>query len=250
MHYEERINPENAESVNFKRHFVRYQFASSYVRGQSVLDAGCGTGYGSCSLAELAQNVVGVDVAPEAIEYSKAHYRRPNLRFLLMDCEALAFPASSFDVVCGFEVIEHLRHSGKYLDEIRRILKRGGLAILSTPNKMLSSPHAAPSNPHHVQEFDYRTFAAMLAERFSGVRIYGQRDSRSAQEAQRGTPAKRRLARMDPFGFRRLIPSGLYAKACRWAGFPLEQDLSLADFSIREERAEESEYFVAVCTRD
>lgn len=61
---------------------------------------------------------------------------------------------------------------------------------------------------------------------------------------------KRLLARMDPFGFRRLIPPGLYAKACRWAGFPLEQDLSRADFSIREDKREESEYFVAVCTRD
>lgn len=186
MHYEERVNPENTESANFKRHLVRYQFASSYVRGTSVLDAGCGMGYGAYYLAELAQNVVGVDVAPEAIEYCKAHYCRPNLRFLLMDCEALGFPACSFDVVCGFEVIEHLPHAGKYLDEIRRILKPGGLAILSTPNKMLSSPHAAPSNPHHVEEFDYKTFAAILAERFSGVRICGQRDPRSAQEPRGG----------------------------------------------------------------
>lgn len=250
MHYEERVNPENTESANFKRHLVRYQFAGSHVRGQSVLDTGCGMGYGAYYLAELARNVVGVDAAPEAIEYSKAHYRRPNLRFLLMDCEALGFPAFSFDVVCGFEVIEHLPHARKYLDEIRRILKPGGLAILSTPNKTLSSPHAVPSNPHHVEEFDYKTFAAILAERFSGVRIYGQRDSRSAQEAQRRTPVKRLLARMDPFGLRRLIPSGLYAKACRWAGFPLEQDLSCADFSIREDKPGEAEYFVAVCTRD
>lgn len=249
MHYEERVNPENTESANFKRHFARYQFASSYVRGKSVLDAGCGMGYGACYLAELAQNVVGVDVAPEAIEYCKAHYRRSNLRFLLMDCEALDFPASSFEVICGFEVIEHLRHAGKFLDEIRRILKRGGLALLSTPNRMFSPPHAAPSNPYHVEEFDYKTFGVILAERFSRVRIYGQRDSRGAQEAQKGTPVKRLLARLDPLGLRRLIPSELYAKACRWAGFPLEQHLSCADFSIREDKPEESQYFVAVCTR-
>ena len=47
---------------------------AAMLQGKRVLDAGCGTGYGSAELAQSAAEVTGVDIAADAIEYASANY--------------------------------------------------------------------------------------------------------------------------------------------------------------------------------
>ena len=57
----ERVIPGKVEADLFNEHFVRYVYAREFCRGQRVLDTGCGVGYGSGHIAEVASYVVGID---------------------------------------------------------------------------------------------------------------------------------------------------------------------------------------------
>ena len=69
---------------------------------------------------------MGVDRAPEAIEFARAHYPGDNLTFEEASCEALPQPDASFELVVAFEVIEHLEDWRGFLREARRVLAPNG----------------------------------------------------------------------------------------------------------------------------
>ena len=65
---------------------ARYQLASRYVKGKIVLDAGCGSGYGSEELAKAgAKKVYGIDLVADSINYCQTHHSHPNLVFRKAD---------------------------------------------------------------------------------------------------------------------------------------------------------------------
>jgi SAM-dependent methyltransferase/MoaA/NifB/PqqE/SkfB family radical SAM enzyme len=158
-------------------HLARYVFAQPLIREGLVLDAGSGTGYGSDYLAAHgARLVVGIDISPHAVRYSRSRYRRSNLAFTVGDCLHLPFPDEVFDYVVSFEVIEHLCDHEAYLAEINRVLTPQGVYIGSTPNKRTHCPERdAPYNRFHVREFYPRDLEALLKEYFPTVKILGQR---------------------------------------------------------------------------
>ena len=175
----ERVIPTVPEhSVSLQEHIARYMFAGQFVEGHVVLDAGCGTGYGAAYLASRgARRVFGVDIAAQAIEYSRIHYHRDNVIFSVMDCTSLDFPDETFDVVVSLEVIEHLGDSQRYLPEMRRVLKRDGVFILSTPNKAVDSPNSIkPLNPFHFKEYTVAELEETLSAHFPAVVLFGQRN--------------------------------------------------------------------------
>src|ERR1035438_10067223 len=112
----ERLIPGEVDVDLLNEHVARYTFASRLARGKRVLDGGCGAGYGSAELDRTALTVVGADLAPEAVEFARAHYQSPNLSFEQASCVSLPYDASSFDLVVAFEVIEHLQDWRAFLD--------------------------------------------------------------------------------------------------------------------------------------
>mgnify|MGYP003623051184 CR=1 FL=1 len=69
----ERLIPGEVDIDLLNEHMARYNFAARLTRGKRVLDAGCGTGYGSLELARMAARVTGIDIAPEAAAPWSAH---------------------------------------------------------------------------------------------------------------------------------------------------------------------------------
>jgi len=70
------------------------------------------------------------------------------------DATHLPFRRQVFDSVISLETLEHVRDQKAFLDNIRNILKKGGKLILSTPNKICTSPFLPkPLNPYHINEF-------------------------------------------------------------------------------------------------
>ena len=144
--------------------------------GLRVLDAGCGSGYGTAHLASLGPTlqVVGIDHSEEALAYARAHYAEPNLRFAHGDCLALEFPDGEFDLVVAFEVLEHLSEPTKFLEQARRMLCPSGHLLVSTPNRRYYSEERGYVNPFHTREYDASEFDALLAGFFPERVVFAQ----------------------------------------------------------------------------
>lgn len=160
----------------FLQHTGRYLFTKPFVSGKTVLDAACGSGFGSKILSGRAKKVIGIDRCPETIRYCNSTYQDKNLAFIQMDCRYLAFPPSSFDIVVSFETLEHLKESKIFLQELNRVLKVDGMLIISTPNKENFELYTKGNkNPFHYQEFTKNEFEEMINVNFKLEQILGQR---------------------------------------------------------------------------
>ena len=173
----ERVVPGKVPIDLFHEHMVRYLFAENCLKyGQRVLDAGCGTGYGTAVLAEHpGVEVVGVDVSDEAVAYATANYGCDNCTFVAADLLEMPFAEGLFDSVVSFEVIEHLTAPKEFVKAVKEVLRPDGVFILSTPNRrMYSDSSPGYKNPYHVKEYYYKEFLEMLKNEFSNVQVYAQ----------------------------------------------------------------------------
>jgi SAM-dependent methyltransferase len=98
-----------------------------------MLDVGCGDGFITAGLVSVARQVVAVDLLHNSLVRTRIRANRAQFAQVGTD-GTLPFVAQSFDVVVGLEVIEHCRDPRRFLDEMWRMLKPGGLLLLSTPN--------------------------------------------------------------------------------------------------------------------
>jgi 2-polyprenyl-3-methyl-5-hydroxy-6-metoxy-1,4-benzoquinol methylase len=151
-------------------HFARYRWATQLVAGRSVLDAGCGVGYGSVMLAGAgASDLVGIDLSAKAVEAARAS-APANAAFLTGDVHALPFEDGRFDVIVCFEVIEHVDRQDDVIVELARVLARGGVLAISSPNRDVYPA----GNPHHLHEYVPDELRAALAAHFEHVTLYRQ----------------------------------------------------------------------------
>lgn len=158
-------------------HRQRYEFFASLVMGKNVLDAACGVGYGSQILALAgAKHVTGVDIAPDAIREAKANFYEANTSYQEADVTDLPFPDGSFEAVISFETIEHLQSPRSFVQELNRVLKPGGLLIISTPNRFFGVKTSKP-NPYHVSEMSFSEFTDLIGEFFVIQKKYTQTHS-------------------------------------------------------------------------
>ena len=170
----ERLIPGQVDVDLLNEHMARYTFAVRLARGKRVLDLGCGAGYGAAELAHVADRVTGVDVAPDAVEYARAHYTAENLAFEEGSATQLPYQDGSFDLVVAFEMIEHLEDWRGFLSEARRVLASSGQLIVSTPNRLYytESRGVHGANPFHVHEFDFAEFHSELRAVFPYVSMF------------------------------------------------------------------------------
>ena len=235
MSQPERIVPDETEPGIVALHLKRYEFARPMCAQRDVLDAGCGVGYGSAYLAEAASRVVGVDIDGEAIAYARERYGGASVEYHVADLLALPLERATFDVVCAFEVIEHLREPERFIGEARRVLREDGVLVASTPR--VDATTDTPSNPHHEREYSARDFEALFRPHFRSVKLYGQR--------RRQTKRHRVLQRVDVLGVRKRVPI-LRSVGRGLTGTPAMADVSIADVEIGEELSGATE-LVAVC---
>lgn len=139
----------------YAMHLASYDFASTYCAGMRVLDLGCGSGYGCKRISSVASRVVGVDVSDEAIAFALRTYGGDNVSFTsIVPDGSLPFDDGEFDVVLSFQVIEHVPDAERYLREARRVLAKGGLLIVITPDRTHRLlPFQRPWNRWHVREY-------------------------------------------------------------------------------------------------
>jgi O-antigen biosynthesis protein len=155
-------------SAELERH-ARYRWAARIAGAGKVLDAGCGIGRGTACLATYAHEAIGVDISPAAIEEAKTAFG-DQARFHEADVRHLPFGDGEFDVVVCFEVIAHVLDTELVLDELHRVLRPGGMLLISSPNRDVYPA----GNPLHLREMTRDELEEHLASRFANVALYGQ----------------------------------------------------------------------------
>jgi SAM-dependent methyltransferase len=162
------------ENYWYRRHLVVYRWIADRCAGLRVVDMACGEGYGSAVLAERAAEVTGVDANPEAYEHARLRYRSSNLRFersLIEEFEA----GAPWDAIVFLQTVEHVQEPVPLLERFASLLEPGGVAYVSTPNRLtLAAPGAEKSgNPWHVREYTPDEYRAALEPAFARVDLQG-----------------------------------------------------------------------------
>ena len=174
-HEIERFSPSIEDAQINYEHLHRFFFVRDHAKGKVVLDAGCGEGIGSYILSEKAKFVVGVDIDKECINLAKEKYKRENLCFLTGSIHEIPFKNNTFDLVVCLEVIEHVEEQEKVICEMKRVLKKEGMLIISTPNKKIYSEERNYKNPYHKREFYKEEFIELLKMYFKHIYFFGQK---------------------------------------------------------------------------
>jgi len=170
----ERYVPEIEGTIELE-HLHRYLLAEKFVHDKTVLDIASGEGYGSNILSAAAKFVIGVDISEEAVNHARLKYRKPNLEFRVGSADNIPVDSNSVDVVVSFETIEHLDKHEEMMTEIKRVLKPGGILIISSPDKYQYSIVPGYTNPYHVKELLKEEFEELLSKYFKNVCFLGQR---------------------------------------------------------------------------
>lgn len=135
------------------------------INNKDVLDIGCG--FGSCVMNLLSRNVkkvVGMEITDKDLETAKRYISDERAKFKLGSAIELPFENESFDTVVLWEVIEHIPKNTELqmFAEVFRVLKKGGVFYLSTPNRSALSNIFDPAwwliGHRHYSKNDLRQF--------------------------------------------------------------------------------------------
>ncbi len=128
------------KSMNEPRFEFFNQFISSW-KNLKVLDVGCGGGFTCEFISKKGADVSGIDISAVSIETAKKHAIESGLEinYKRSSAEKLPFEDNSFNVVNCVDVIEHLNDVSVVIEEIKRVLKPGGIFLFDTVNKTFKS---------------------------------------------------------------------------------------------------------------
>ena len=202
--------PHFQDDYQFACYCSFYLFAQAYCQNLTVLDAACGYGYGSRLLAETADSVKGVDISEQALAYATSHYAQGNLTFKKEDITVLDLPENSFDVLVSIETFEHFppERTGHFIKAARRVLKPGGLLILSTPVREVYDQIAVTQD--HINEVSAEVFMKLFRRHFTASEFYLAR-----RNAMKSRQTAHSLSQKDRWGLRKMIPAQLRARLKR-----------------------------------
>jgi len=170
--------PGHIHTLEFVRILTPYVLAHDIVKGKTVLELGCGLGYGVWLLVTGgASRVVALDLDKAKIFHtvgSCPYVNSGRLCAIVADGQALPFRDCSFQVVTNFEVIEHVSEPFSLLSELARVLRTDGILLLTTPNRSARLfPLQRPWNPEHMREYTFRALQKGLREFFPSFKILG-----------------------------------------------------------------------------
>lgn len=159
---DERVVPGKTHVFNVMKHLVRYTLALQYADGKRVVDAACGSGYGTHLLGQVAQEVVGWDIDQKTIDYAREQYGRKNTAFYVANLEhlpslSLIGGQKTYDTLVCFETLEHLQDPQGFLRRMKSHVK--GHIVASVP---LNEPDGF--NEHHVHRYNLQSAQTLFTD--------------------------------------------------------------------------------------
>jgi len=168
-------------------HMERYRFASKIAKGKSLLDLACGGGASTPLFIEAGiRSYDGLDI-------NEKQFTSASNKYALSDCinyhvgDLCTFNnGRKFDIITCYGIIEHIEDYESAIKNFHSLLKPGGALLISSPNRLITSPDSLflndkPANKSHTQEFTPEELLSIL--NCSGFiadqnNIYGQRQRR------------------------------------------------------------------------
>lgn len=135
------------------------------------LDIGCGTGWAVGEVARLVDNkglFYGIDLSPKMIERAQSKFSgKDNFHFLQANAESIPLDDDSFDIIICTNSFHHYLHPDKALNEMYRLLKKGGKIYILDPTADNWTSRAADKiikliEPEHVKLYSTKEFQQLF----------------------------------------------------------------------------------------
>ncbi|MEA9355660.1 class I SAM-dependent methyltransferase [Bacteriovorax sp. PP10] len=127
--------PWNSYWRTYEVPIISYRELTSKMKTEvNLLDFGCGPGDNALRFSRAGFKVTGFDICENNIESCKTLFKENNVEghFIVSVAEELPFADESFEVVAGIDILHHV-DIVKSIKEVRRVLKKGALAIFREP---------------------------------------------------------------------------------------------------------------------
>ena len=193
-----------SENVIYQRHVIAYKEAAKIISG-TVLEIGSGEGFGITELAPKAEHYIAVDKYNTSI--SKKLQANNKITFIRNEVPPLKeIEDNSVDFVVSFQVIEHIKNDKLFLQEIHRVLKSGGKAILTTPNILMSLSRS----PWHIREYNPEQMKEILKSSFENIELKGVFGNNKVMDYyKKNKESVERITRFDIFKMQYWLPRWL-----------------------------------------
>ena len=238
-------------TLRMEWHLARYRFALERQPSlDRVADLGCGLGFGTEVLGPAASEVRAFDINPQVVGHAARRSTRDNVRFDVHDALSGEVPGGPFDLICAFEIIEHLEDPASALRYLRASLTLGGRLVLSTPN---SADGDTGSHPYHSYQFSQATLEKLLRQHFTVVEIFSQGAPHKRQQFEsrkQRSPVLGLLRRLDFLRLRRFLPWSLVEPVLDRVTLVSQDSLRGEVTSITPGPHELARWTVAVCTNE
>lgn len=231
-----------------QRLLMAYYAAKPYVKGD-LLELGVGEGRGVEVLSPLADSYTGIDKIQEAVDALSDKY--PKHQITQGVFPPFPYENEQFDSIVTFQVIEHVKEDEKFVEEIFRVLKPGGVALITTPNIKMSLSR----NPWHVREYTGDELKKMCEKYFPQVEMMGITGNEKVLEYyERNKASVNKIMRFDIFDLQHKLPAPILRipyeilnrfnrNKLRKGGDELVDSITIEDFILRPQHEENIDLF-------
>lgn len=226
-----------------------YVVAKDYVNGD-LLELGCGEGRGVDLLNDRVNSYTAIDKIQHVVDTLSENC--PDGDFQQGYFPPCPFESDRFDSIISFQVIEHLEDDHQFVKEIYRMLKPGGLALLSTPNIKMTLTR----NPWHTREYTSEQLKSICELYFSQVSMMGIGGNQKVMEYyEKNKISVQKITRFDILNLQYRLPASVlripYDLMNRLNRSKLKRDaddlvasITDQDYLLREELQDNLDLFV------
>lgn len=182
-----------------------YVFSEKHINGD-VLELGCGEGRGIDIILNKSKSFTAIDKISEITERLSLKY--PEEKFISSSFPPLnSIEDNSFDTIVSFQVIEHIKNDELFIEEIYRILKPGGKALISTPNIKMTLTR----NPWHIREYTSRQLQELAKKVFKKIIMKGiSGNDKVKKYYEENKKSVSKFKRLDILNLEKYLPNFLY----------------------------------------
>ncbi|MEW6102618.1 MAG: class I SAM-dependent methyltransferase [bacterium] len=176
------LGPHTSFQLKFSpRHILfslsRYKFAAKMIgENKTILELGCGDGFGSITLSEFAKSFTGVDFDEEMIRWAKKNLTNEKRRYI--NDNFLGKRYGQFDAVVSLDVIEHIypENEGLFFKTLSDNIVHNGIVIVSTPNIETQRFSKEFIRGAHVNLYNAESLKEAMNRFFHNVFIFSMND--------------------------------------------------------------------------